>query len=118
MAWYQTRNYPNNGIYPQYNTHLRYFTATPPIDAGTGSSTQDKKKNITARGKKTKSPPSTSSNSSSTKTKDLKPSEKSKGKNPVKRKVKFKDPLVDQSVKKPSPKKIKKEPVTNQNNFI
>ena len=32
MSWYQPKNYPSTGIYPQYNTHLRYFTASLPAD--------------------------------------------------------------------------------------
>ena len=127
MAWYQTRNYPSSGIYPQYNTQLRYFTATPPVDTNTKNLSQSKKKNISARQKTTGKPPSTSpSSSSSTKTKDLKSISKSKGKPPppVKSKVKIKKVSVDapspsKTTEKAGPKKKRKEtPITDQNNFL
>ena len=51
MAWYQTRNYPSSGIYPQYNTQLRYFTATPPVDTNTKNLNQSKKKEHFRQGK-------------------------------------------------------------------
>ena len=125
MAWYQTRNYPSSGIYPQYNTQLRYFTATPPVDTNTKNLRQSKKKNISARQKTTSKPPSTSpSSSSSTKTKDLKSVLKPKEKTPLKSKIKISKVSVDspspsKTTEKACPKKKKKvESITNQNNFL